>query len=152
MSFMELLPLWQRARSRYQSTLEDLKPEELSCRLLPGTNSIGFLLRHNAEVEYRFAQMFFGRELPDDVTLQTIGPVQDDGRYTDLVQLQQFMEQANAHLVNSMHALPAEKWDVPVEAPIGTMTPREALGRLIYHMGHHAGQIALIRKYGSDNP
>ncbi|UFJ43187.1 DinB family protein [Brevibacillus humidisoli] len=146
---MELLPIWQKARSRYQDTLDGLRSDELTCRLVPGSNSIGFLLRHNAEVEYRFALMFFGRGLPEDVTLETIGPVKDDGRYTDLTQLLPFMEQANAHLVNAMHSLPVDKWDAPAEAPIGTMTPREAIGRLIYHMGHHGGQIALIRKYAN---
>ncbi|WP_126425317.1 DinB family protein [Brevibacillus marinus] len=149
MAFSELLPVWQMARSRYQNTLDGLRPEELSWRLAPKSNSIGFLLRHNAEVEYNFALMFFNRDLPEEVTLETIGPVKDDGRYTDLPQLQQFMEQANAHLVEAMRSLPVEQWDVAREARIGTLTPREALGRLIYHMGHHAGQIALIRKYAA---
>ncbi|MCK9912864.1 DinB family protein, partial [Microbacteriaceae bacterium K1510] len=53
-----------------------------------------------------------------------------------------------SYLLASLEALPEEKWDVPVEAPIGTLSPREALGRLIFHTGYHAGQIGLIRKYG----
>lgn len=144
-----LLPVLQKARERYLQTLEGLKPEELAWRVVAGSNSIGFLIRHNAEVEYRFAAWFFGRPLPQDVTLQTLGPdITDDGRHSDWEALRTFLEQSHVHLTEAIRSLPEDRWDTPVEAPIGTLTPREALGRLIHHTGHHAGQIGLIRKYG----
>ncbi|WP_019121502.1 DinB family protein [Brevibacillus massiliensis] len=150
MSFAPLQPLWLKARERYLATLSDMQPEQLSWKVAPGSNSLGFLVRHIAEVEYRFASMFFARPVPESVTLATIGPVKDEGVYTDWPQLQLFMEQSFAHLLDAMQSLPDESWDVPVEAPIGVLTPREALGRLTYHMGYHAGQIGLIRKYGGE--
>ncbi|MEJ8546320.1 DinB family protein [Brevibacillus borstelensis] len=143
-----LLPALQTARSRYQDALANLSGNELGWKLADGSNSVGFLIRHIAEVEYRFCQMFFGRPLPETVTLHTIGPVKDEGQFADLSALQAFHEESYAYLLESLRQLPLEAWDVPVEAPIGTLSPRQALGRLIYHAGYHAGQIGLIRKYG----
>lgn len=145
-----LLPTLQTARSRYEDVLANLEEKELVWKLAPGSNSIGFLIRHIAEVEYRFCSMFFGRPVPDDVELFTIGNVRDEGGCTDLASLHSFREASFAHLRESLAALPEEAWDVPCTAPIATLTPRQALGRLIYHNGYHAGQIGLIRKYGGN--
>lgn len=144
----KLLPGLQMARSRYLEALANLEASQLPWKLAPGSNSVGFLIRHIAEVEYRFCAMFFQQPLPENVILHTIGPVRDEGAFTDLAALQSFMESAHAHLLTSLRALPEPDWDIPCEAPIGTLTPRQALGRLIYHTGYHAGQIGLIRKYG----
>lgn len=54
----ELLPSLQTARSRYLNTLSNLKADELPLKLAPESNSIGFLIRHIAEVEFRFCTMF----------------------------------------------------------------------------------------------
>lgn len=145
-----LLPSLQMARRRYLDAIANLEERELPWRFAPESNSIGFLIQHIAEVEYRFCSMFFGQPVPDGVSLATIGPVKDDGQYTNLDSLLSFQEASHAYLLEALHALSEEKWDVPVEAPIGVMTPREALGRLIYHTGYHAGQIGLIRKYAGE--
>lgn len=142
-----LLPGFQTARSRYMDTMNGLEATQLTWKLAPGSNSIGFLIRHLAEVEYRFSQMFFQTPLPEDVTLATIGPVKDEGIYTELEPLLRFRDQAYQHLLHALQSLPEKDWDIPCEAPIGKLTPREALGRLTYHMGYHTGQIGLIRKY-----
>ncbi|MED4752671.1 DinB family protein [Brevibacillus choshinensis] len=145
-----LLPALQTARSRYTDVLANLDEKELVWKLAPGSNSVGFLIRHIAEVEYRFCSMFFGRPIPESVELTTIGKVKDEGIYTDLASLHTFREASFAYLLESLAALPEEAWDIPCEAPIATITPRQALGRLIYHNGYHAGQIGLIRKYGGN--
>jgi uncharacterized damage-inducible protein DinB len=149
MSFASILPVLQGARTRYLDYLQGLEPAQLTWRMTPASNSIGFLIKHNAEVEYRFCAMFFDRQLPEDMTLATIGrDVKDDGRFTDLSALLSFKDESYAYLLETLKSLPEEKWHVPVEAPIGTMTPMEAVGRLIFHTGYHGGQIGLIRKYG----
>lgn len=144
-----LLPALQTARARYGEVLANLQEKELVWKLAPGSNSVGFLIRHIAEVEYRYCFMFFQRAIPDDVQLTTIGDVRDEGIYTDLASLFAFREASYAHLLDALAALPEAAWDVPCSAPIATITPRQALGRLIYHSGYHAGQIGLIRKYHS---
>ncbi|NGQ96678.1 DinB family protein [Brevibacillus sp. SYP-B805] len=150
MSFHAVFPLLKTARARYLDVLKGLEEDQLTWRLAPGSNSIGFLIQHNAEVEYRFCAMFFGRPLPEGMSLPTIGSdVRDTGSYTDLADLFAFQEAAHAYLLETLQALPEEKWHVPVDAPIGRLTPTEAVGRLIYHTGYHGGQIGLIRKYGN---
>ncbi|MGG1664224.1 DinB family protein [Brevibacillus sp. NRS-1366] len=145
-----LLPALQTARSRYLDVLANLESEQLTWKLAPGSNSIGFLIHHIAEVEYRFCSMFFQQPLPQEIALATIGPVKDEGNYTDLAALHAIKEASYAHLLQSLSSLPQDAWDVPCVAPIGTLTPRQALGRLIYHLGYHGGQIGLIRKYGGN--
>ncbi|USG64839.1 DinB family protein [Brevibacillus ruminantium] len=145
-----LLPTLETSRSRYQEALKHLDERELARKLAPGSNSVGFLIRHIAEVEYRFCQMFFGRPLPEHVTLHTIGPVKDEGQFTDLATLLSFHQESYAYLLEALRQLPSDAWDNLCEAPIGTLTPRQALGRLIYHTGYHAGQIGLIRKYAAE--
>lgn len=145
-----LMPSFQMARSRYLDTLNGLEEHQLSWKLAPGSNSIGFLIRHIAEVEYRFGQMFFQAPVPDQVTLATIGPVRDEGNYTALAPLLAFKDQSYEHLLQTLSSLPEADWDIPCEAPIGKLTPRQALGRLTFHMGYHSGQIGLIRKYGGN--
>jgi uncharacterized damage-inducible protein DinB len=143
-----LLPALQTARSRYLDALDHLEADQLTWKLAPGSNSVGFLIRHIAEVEYRFCAMFFQQPVPPHVTLSTIGPVKDEGTHTDLDALLAFKDASFQFLLEALGALPTEAWDVPCEAPIATLTPRQALGRLVYHMGYHGGQIGLIRKYG----
>jgi len=150
LAYSALFPVLQKARDRYLEILQGLEAEQLAWRLAPESNSIGFLIRHNAEVEYRFCLMFFQRPLPPGVALETIGPdVRDNGRYTDLAALLSFKDESYTYLLQAIKALPADQWDLPAAAPIGEMTPRQALGRLIYHTGYHGGQIGLIRKYGN---
>nr|WP_236290888.1 hypothetical protein [Paenibacillus allorhizoplanae] len=36
-----------------------------------------------------------------------------------------------------------EAWTVPVESPMGSSTPLEEVGGLMYHTGIHSGQISL---------
>jgi len=148
MSFSTLEPVLQRARRRYLDVLDGLKEEELTMRLAPGSNSIGFLIRHNAEVEYRFCSMYFGRAYPEQVVVSTVGDVRDEGTYTNLSALLTFQDEAYRFLVDTLSAFPDEDWHKIVEPPIGAMSPLEAVGRLIFHTSYHGGQIGLIRKYG----
>lgn len=146
-TYSTLYPVLQRARRRYLDTLEGLAETELPLRLADGSNSIGFLIRHNAEVEYRFCANYFGRELPTGVVISAVGNVKDEGNFTDLASLLAFGDQSYQFLLDSLAAFPEEKWHDVVDAPIGAMSPLEAVGRLIFHTSYHGGQIGLIRKY-----
>ncbi|OPA76213.1 hypothetical protein BVG16_18580 [Paenibacillus selenitireducens] len=146
MSFEAVLPVWRAVRDRFRKTMEGLQEEELTLRLSPDTSTIGFMLRHNAEVEYMFADWFFKKEAPASVTYLTAGRAKDEGQFHQLADLLRLLEASDLHVTEAMRSLPEEAWDQPVETMIGTSTPREALGRLLYHAGLHAGQISLIRK------
>ncbi|WP_152393544.1 DinB family protein [Paenibacillus guangzhouensis] len=146
MSYESVRPVWRAVRDRFQKSMSALKSEELSLKLSDDTSSIGFMVRHNAEVEYMFAEWFFQRKAPEGLIYQTNGPSTDDSAFTDLSELIAFSEASDQYLSQAMESLPDEAWDQPVTSPMGLSTPREALGRVLYHAGLHAGQIALIRK------
>lgn len=146
MSFEAVYPVWRTVRDRFRKTAHGLKEEELDLRLSPDTSTIGYMLRHNADVEYRFAEWFFGRKTPSDIVFAGEGTDGGSGSPESLEELLAFLDASDAHLSEAMRELPEEEWDRSVASPIGASTPREALGRVLYHAGLHAGQIALIRK------
>lgn len=134
MTLTSVLPIWQAVQERFHKTVKALPEEDLNLKL--GNSTIGGLIIHNAEVEFMFAEWFFGRSKPQS----------DDAAYTTLNELVDLLAASNENLVAAMRELPEEAWHVSVESAFGTSTPLEAMGRLMYHTGIHAGQISFIQK------
>ncbi|REE56438.1 putative damage-inducible protein DinB [Paenibacillus taihuensis] len=148
MSYEAVLPIWRVIRGRFQKMVQSLKEEELHLAMSPESPTIAHMIRHNAEVEYMFADWFFGRGVPECVTYMASGSTDShDPEAFRLEALIAFSAAADAHLTEAMRELGNDLWDVEITSKIGPSTPREALGRTIYHTGLHAGQIALIRKH-----
>ncbi|MEC0268603.1 DinB family protein [Paenibacillus anseongense] len=146
MSFATVLPIWNAIQDRFHASMRKLPEADLTLEL--GSASIGYMLRHNAEVEYMFANWFFGKSFPEGLKLQTSGgPSASKAVFTNKEELIDLLAASNAYLIEAMRELPEEKWHIPVETAIGTSTPLEAVGRLMYHTGIHAGQISLIQKH-----
>ncbi|NBD25825.1 DinB family protein [Paenibacillus glycinis] len=142
-----VLPIWSAIQSRFFRTASQLPQEDLALKLGPA--SIGYMLKHNAEVEFMFTEWFFRKPIPEGIRLSTnAGPAGDGGGEATLNELLQLLGDSNEHLRNAMRDLPEEAWTEPVESPMGgpATTPLEAVGRLMYHTGIHAGQISLIQK------
>lgn len=57
-----------------------------------------------------------------------------------------FLAASDKHLRQAVNELLDEQWRTPVESKMGTAAPLETIGRLMYHAGIHAGQIALMKK------
>lgn len=145
MTFSTVLPIWRAIQDRFHKTAKNLPEQDLTLKL--GQASIGYMLRHNAEVEYMFAEWFFNCPIPQGLEMKTSrGAVGAKTDFTDLAELVAFLETSNEHLIEAMRQLPEEKWTEPVESPMGLSTPLEAVGRLMYHTGIHSGQISLIQK------
>ncbi|GGH16231.1 DinB family protein [Paenibacillus segetis] len=145
MTYSTILPLWNSTQDRFHSMVKKLPEQDLTLQL--GPSSIGNMLRHNAEVEYMVADWFFGRPIPGDIEILTSrGAANNKVSQSNLQELIQFLEKSNTHLIQAMEALPEEEWNKQKECPIGASTPLEAVGRLMYHAGIHAGQISLIQK------
>jgi len=64
MTYTSVLPIWQAVQERFHKTVKALPEEDLNLTL--GKSTIGGLILHNAEVEYMFAEWFFGRAKPED--------------------------------------------------------------------------------------
>lgn len=134
MTITSVLPIWQAVQERFHKMVKALPEEDLNLKL--GNSSIGGLISHNAEVEFMFAEWFFDRPKP----------LADDAAYTTLSELVDLLSASNENLIAAMQELPEDAWHVSVESSFGTSTPLEAVGRLMYHTGIHAGQISLIQK------
>lgn len=143
---INLVELWKEGRSRLTNQLSNLNPEDLVKRLGASPNSAGFLIRHIAEVELLFAKNVFGN-MDVKVDAQTLKAGKDTGEWTDLESLLAIVEEAGTELKNAIES--QEDWDTIIETKeFGKKTKAEALGRIATHTAYHAGQLAIITKYG----
>lgn len=146
---LTLIALWREARTRFSNQLALLTEEDLKKKLLPATNSVGFLIRHIGEVELLFAKNVFGAT-EIKVVAKTVIAKKDTGEWTNLEDLKAYTTQA----MDSLRAILEKQSDADWETVIttqefGTKTKAEAFGRIVSHTAYHAGQIAIINKYGA---
>jgi len=144
----EHLKMWLMGRRRLTDQLEDVAEEDLLKRLHPDSNSVGWLIRHIAEVEMLFSKNVFGKEI--NVKAQTIGSIATDrGQFDERGPLMELIERAGKELQSAIDSV--EDWTAEVTtAEFGTVTKAEALARIMTHTAYHAGQIGLTRKYGKE--
>ena len=142
------MALWKEARKRFSDQLSQINTDDLRKKISPNSNSIGFLIRHIGDVELLFAKNVF-KDSRVSVIAKTVIDQKDSGEWNNLDELLNYT-------TNSFHALESiitnqteENWSEFVETKeFGTKSKAEAFGRIISHTTYHAGQIALIRKYG----
>ncbi len=140
-----LLSLWRRARKRFSDQLGGISERDLT-KKLPGTqNSIGFLIRHVAEVELMFAKNTLGGAI--DVRPLTLIAQRDTGEWTKLGELLAYVERSGKLLETLIASHADQDWNRVAVTNVGSMTLAEALGGIISHTAHHGGQLALILKY-----
>ncbi|PSJ72165.1 damage-inducible protein DinB [Sphingobacteriales bacterium UPWRP_1] len=141
-----LYQLWLEARTRFSNQLATLADSDLKKKLGNSPNSVGFLIRHIADVELLFAKNVFG--LPDvRVLAKTVIEKKDTGEWTDLQSLLEYQNYACKALADAIKS--QANWNETVTTKeFGTKTKPEALGRIISHTAYHAGQMAIILKYG----
>ncbi|HOY97652.1 MAG TPA: damage-inducible protein DinB, partial [Catalimonadaceae bacterium] len=104
--------------------------------------------RHIAEVELLFAKNVFG--VGDlHFTARTVIDQKDTGEWTNPEDLLSFEKYAFVQLELAILQQTDEDWEQLITTPqFGTRSKAEALGRIISHTAYHAGQLALVLKYG----
>ena len=146
-----LVELWKEARTRFSNQLEHLTREDLTKQLGNSPNSIGFLIRHVGDVELLFAKNVFG-DTAVKVKAKTVIDKQDSGEWTDLDDLKNYVNHAYNVLKVILEKQIDEDWETSITTKeFGTKTKAEAFGRIISHTTYHAGQMAIINKYGENN-
>jgi len=145
----QLLQMFKMGRTRLTNQLPNIKEVDLTKKLHPNSNSIGFLLQHIAEVELLFAKNVFGLDIK--VNMQTVGKtIHDTGKFTNIEFELNLLTQSAEALEKSILSLHDDDWSSNVTtAEFGTVTKAEALSRIISHTAYHAGQIGLILKYAN---
>lgn len=141
-----LIELWKEGRTRFTNQLAKIKPEDLTKKLGNSPNSAGFLIRHIAEVELLFAKnVFSNAEVKVDA--KTLKAQRDTGEWTDLDALLALVNEAGVQLEKAINN--QKDWDAVIKTQeFGEKTKAEALGRITTHTAYHAGQLAIVVKYG----
>lgn len=143
----EFIELWKEGRSRFTKLLSVVQEEDLPKKLGGSPNSAGFLIQHIAEVELLFAKNVFGLQ-EVKVVAKTLIEGRDSGNWVDLSELKEISDYAAAMLEKAI--LATEDWNVVIETKeFGKKTKAEAFGRIVTHTAYHAGQLALVLKYGN---
>ncbi|MBK7573209.1 MAG: DinB family protein [Bacteroidetes bacterium] len=143
------LDLWLEARTRFTNQLQDLTTDDVRKKLLPSQNSVGFLIRHIGDVELLFAKNVFG-DANVKVIAKTVSTKYDTGEWTNLEELKQYIDTSYESLKSIIEKQTEADWETNVSTKeFGTKTKAEAFGRIISHTTYHAGQIAIINKYGT---
>lgn len=144
-----MLSLWIEARTRFSNQLLTVSEEDLPKKLLPSLNSVGFLIRHIGDVELLFAKNVYGAA-DIKVTAKTVIDKYDTGEWTDLQELQNYVKYSFEILKNILEKQSDDDWNTEISTKeFGTKTKAEAFGRIISHTAYHAGQLAIIKKYGT---
>jgi uncharacterized damage-inducible protein DinB len=120
----------------------------LKKRLGNAPNSAGFLIRHIADVELLFAKNVFGLETVQ-VHAKTVIAKKDTGEWTNLPELLSYQQLSFETLQKAVEAQTDNAWEQAITTKeFGKKTKAEAFGRITTHTAYHAGQLALILKYG----
>lgn len=144
------LELWVEARTRFSNQLLSITEEDLKKKLLPSQNSVGFLIRHIGDVELLFAKNVFGAS-EVKVTAKTVIEKRDTGEWTNLKELKNYVEYSFESLKSIVEKQTDADWETEITTKeFGTKTKAEAFGRIVSHTTYHAGQMAIINKYGSE--
>lgn len=144
-----LLELWLESRTRFTNQLENLSENDLQKKLGDSPNSVGFLIRHIGDVELLFAKNVFG-DSSIKVTAKTVIEKRDTGEWTDLETLKNYVAESFEKLKSIVVKQSDEDWASTITTKeFGTKTKAEAFGRIVSHTAYHAGQLAIINKYGN---
>ncbi len=143
------LELWIEARTRFTNQITSISEADLKKKLLPSQNSVGFLIRHIGDVELLFAKNVFG-DSSVKVTAKTVIDKRDTGEWTDWEGLKKYVAESFEKLKSIVEKQSDEDWETTITTKeFGTKTKAEAFGRIISHTAYHAGQLAIINKYGT---
>lgn len=143
-----MLEIYNESRTRFENQLKLITAADLSKKLHPNSNSIGFLIRHIGDVEFLFAKNVFGLAHLK-VQAKTVIAGHDTGEWNQLDKLLGFVNQSKLSLTEIIQSQSESDWDTQITTKeFGTKTKSEALGRIISHTAYHAGQMAMILKYG----
>lgn len=141
-----LIGLWAEGRTRFTKLLEGIQEADLAKKNGDSPNSAGFLIRHIAEVELLFAKNVFGLG-EVKIVAKTLIAGKDTGEWSNLDELKEICAYAGETLEKAIWA--QSNWEDVIETKeFGKKTKAEALGRITTHTAYHAGQLALVLKYG----
>lgn len=143
------LALFAESRTRFTNQLVSISSEDLVKKIAPDSNSVGFLIRHIGDVELLFAKNVFGNS-EIRVKAKTVMDKRDTGEWNDLQALIEYVNFSAQQLIETIQGMTDLDWEQEIStAEFGKRTKAQVVGRIVSHTAYHAGQMALILKYGS---
>lgn len=143
------LELWLEARTRFTNQIENITEQDLLKKLAPSVNSVGFLIRHIGDVELLFTKNVFGAT-DVKVVAKTVIAKHDTGEWTNIQELKEYVTYSFDALKSIVEKQTNDDWETTITTnEFGTKTKAEAFGRIVSHTAYHAGQLAIINKYGT---
>jgi len=144
------LELWIESRTRFTNQIANLTENDLQKKLGFAPNSVGFLIRHIGDVELLFAKNVFG-DANVKVVAKTVIEKRDTGEWTNLAALKEYVAYSFESLKSIIEKQSDDDWETTITTnEFGTKTKAEAFGRIVSHTAYHAGQMAIINKYGTN--
>ena len=152
MNFSETIAKsYSEARTRLTILIATMHESDLKKKITPCPNSIGFLLRHLADVELLFSKNVF-KQIELSVKAKTVIAKKDTGEWTNLKELLDYLNLSFNTIVEIINKQSENSWNELITTnEFGTKTKAEAFGRIVSHTAYHTGQIALILKYGKSD-
>jgi uncharacterized damage-inducible protein DinB len=146
---LNLQAAYIEARTRLSKVTDTITESDLTKKLGSAPNSIGFLLQHIAEVELLFCKNVFG-QAEVKIIAHTVIDQKDTGVWTDLKAIQTLLLESGNTIASVIGSVLENEWVTQITTKeFGTKTKAEAFGRIISHTAYHAGQVAMIQKYGN---
>ncbi|MGL2962969.1 DinB family protein [Flavobacterium sp. RSB2_4_14] len=144
------LEIWIESRTRFTNQLDTITENDLTKKLNPSVNSVGFLIRHIGDVELLFAKNVFGAT-DVKVTAKTVIEKHDTGEWKNLQELKEYVTYSFEKLQSIVEKQTDTDWETTITTQeFGAKTKAEAFGRIVSHTAYHAGQMAIITKYGTN--
>lgn len=143
-----LYDAYKEARTRLQIVVDKILEEDLSKKIGNCPNSVGFLMRHTGDVELLFSKNVF-MVADIQVKAKTVIDQKDTGVWTNLEELSDYLEHSFETVLMAIAQQDDQSWEETIETKeFGKKTKAEAFARIISHTAYHAGQLAIIKKYG----
>jgi hypothetical protein len=84
------------------------------------------------------------------IIAHTVIDQKDTGVWTDLKAIQTLLLESGKTIASIIGSVLEDEWVTQITTKeFGTKTKAEAFGRIISHTAYHAGQVAMIHKYGN---
>lgn len=139
---------YREARTRLGLVVQNITSQDLTKKLEPCPNSVGFLMRHIGDVELLFSKNVF-KDSSVQVKAQTVIDQKDSGEWINLLELTEYLAHSFVTVLSAISLQEDDSWEDMIETKeFGTKSKAEAFGRIISHTAYHAGQLAILKKYG----
>ena len=143
-----LYDAYKEARARLDLVIQLIHENDLAKKLGASPNSCGFLLRHIGDVELLFSKNVFNMQ-GVEVKAQTVIDQKDSGEWNNLAELKSYLDHSFNTVLKAIAQQGEDDWTSVIETKeFGKKTKAQAFGRIVSHTAYHAGQLAMIQKYG----